>query len=263
MTHRVRTLHPHSMRLSRGKLLLAASLALTACGDSDAVGPDGSRSATVVFTVSTTAPLASLGDSISLAPRVLDQRGRPVGDARLRWSVRPAGVVQQDGEGVFRAIGNGRATIVAEVDPGTSGVRPAGYWVGSLADSAVVEVRQHAVRLALAPTDTTFTALGGARQLRVQVTDARGHPLVQAPPALRWQSSDARVVAVDSGGVARSVAEGSARVTVHGADLAGAATFTVRPRRPHTSCMVFARRRQTRRSCVTLDLVVREREVAR
>jgi hypothetical protein len=251
------------MRLSRGRLLLAASLALTACGDSDAVGPDGSRSATVVLTVSTTAPLASLGDSINLAPRVLDQRGRPVDDARLRWSVRPAGVVQQDGEGVFRAIGNGRATIVAEVDPGASGVRPAGYWVGALADSAVVEVRQHAVRLSLVPMDTMFTTLGGARQMRVQVTDARGNPLVQAPPALGWESADPRVVTVDSAGVARSVAEGSTQITVDGADLSGAVTFAVRPRRPHTSCMVFARRRQTRRSCVTLDLVVREREAAR
>jgi hypothetical protein len=71
------------------------------------------------------------------------------------------------------------------------------------------------------------------------------------------------VVTVDGAGVVRSAGEGAARVTVRADGLLGAATFTVRPRVPHTSCMVFTARRQSRQSCVTLDFVVRERGAAR
>jgi hypothetical protein len=72
------------------------------------------------------------------------------------------------------------------------------------------------------------------------------------------------VLAVDGAGVVRSLAEGAGRVTVHVEALTGAATFTVSPRRPHTSCMVFALRRQTKQACVTVDFVMREqREGAR
>ncbi|HEU4629285.1 MAG TPA: hypothetical protein VFS08_06045, partial [Gemmatimonadaceae bacterium] len=207
--------------------------------------------------------LASLGDSIVLTPGVRDRDGRPVAGARLRWSASPAGIVEPDSEGVYRAVGNGRVAIVAALDPGETGVRPAGYWVGPIADTVVVEVRQQAAGLALLPVDTAFRALGAQRQLRVQVTDARGHPLQDDPPPLTWRSADSTVVAVDSAGVARSLAQGTARITVHAEGLDGAATFTVDPRLPHTSCMVYAQRGETREACVTLEFVLRARGIAR
>lgn len=243
--------------------LLAASLLLGGCAADDVLVPDDRHAAGVSLTASVSVALASIGDTALVQPRVYDQHGATIAGARLRWSVRPAGVVQQDAEGVYRAVGNGRVTVVAEVDPGETGVRPAGYWAGRVADSTVIEVRQRAAHLAVAPVDTAFGTLGAARQLRVQVTDARGNAMIDGPPPLAWQSADARVVTVDGAGVVRSLGEGTARIVVRADQLTGAATFTVQPRLPHTSCMVFAQRRQTRQSCVTLDFVLHEREAGR
>jgi hypothetical protein len=245
---------------------LAAFAALAAlaaaCSPDSVVRPDRAQPARLVLATAG-APLASLGDSALVVPQVLDAAGVPLAGVPVRWSVRDTGVVRQDGAGVYRAVGNGRVTVVAEVDPGQTGVRPAGYYVGPVADSVVLEVRQRPARLALAPVDTAFGALDASRRLRVQVADARGNPMPDALAGLAWRSADPRVVSVDSAGVVRSVGEGAARVTVQADGLFGAATFTVRPRLAHTSCMVFAARRRTRQSCVTLDFTVRAREGAR
>jgi hypothetical protein len=256
----------HTMsRLIRtnGALLAAATLTLTACAADDALRPRDAQPAGVHLSVDATGALASLGDTAIVRMQVLDARGAVMRDAHPRWSLSADGIVVADAEGVFRAVGNGRVTIVASIDPGTTGVRPSGYFAERVADSVVIEVRQKAARLTLAPVDTAFGALGTHRQLGVHVTDARGNAMLGGPPPLTWRSADARVVQVDGAGVVRSVGEGTSQVTVQVGDLVGAATFTVQPRRPHTSCMVFAQRRQTRQSCVTVDFTLHEREDGR
>jgi hypothetical protein len=260
MTHRL----PISrMKRSYVGLLLASSAALAACTGDDPLSPNGSDAFGVVLTTAGPVSLASLGDTAALSSRVIDRNGQPLRNVPLKWSVSPAGIVEQDGAGIYRAIANGRVTIVAEIDPNETGVRPTGYWAGHVADTLVIEVRQRAARLTLAPVDTAFSMLGSWRQLRVQVTDARGHAMLDGPPALTWQSADARVATVDDAGVVRSIAEGTAQITVRADEIVGSATFAVRPRLPHTSCMVYAQRRQSRQSCVTLDLTLRERGTAR
>ena len=237
--------------------VLALAPALAACVAEGTTPVADVRAARVTLTTAA-APLTSLGDTARVSARVVDAAGVPLAAAPLRWRVAPAGVVHADADGVYRAVGNGRATVVAELDPGQTGVRPTGYWAGRLVDSVVVEVRQRPARLTLAPVDTAFRALGASRQLRVDVTDRRGHALLDGPPPLTWWSADPRTATVDGAGVVRGVGEGSARVVVQADSLRGWATFTVSPRMPHTSCMVFAQRRQSRQACVTLDFVVRE-----
>ena len=249
--------------LRRALPLAAATAGLTACASDSIVRPDGARPASIVLTSSAAAPLASLGDTALVRAVVLDATGDQLDGVKLRWTARQSGVVQQDAEGVFRAVGNGRVTLVAQIDVGETGVRPAGYYAAPVADSVVIEVRQRAARLALAPVDTAFTTLGAARQLKVTVTDARGNAILGGPPPLAWRSADARVATVDSLGVVRSIGQGAARIDVRADSLAGAATFTVNPLLAHTSCMVFAQRHQTKQSCVTLDFVVHEREANR
>jgi hypothetical protein len=246
------------MNRSYRGLPLAASLTATACAPGDPLPPDGALPTSIHLTTDVRTSLASLGDTALVRPRVLDPHGAPLEGVPLRWSARPSGIVQLDGEGVYRAIGNGRVQVVAEIDPGKTGVRPAGYWAAPIADSVSIEVRQRPARLTLASVDTAFGTLGASRQLHAQVTDARGHAMLDGPPRLTWLSADPRVLVVDGSGIVRSLGEGTARVLVQADQLSGAATFTVTPRLPHTSCMVFAQRRQTRQSCVTLDLTVRE-----
>ena len=256
MTSSIRTCR---MNRSRAFLLLAASTALTACAPDALLGPGRSQPGHLTITATGPVSLVSLGDSTVLRTSVLDRDGRPLDDVRLRWSVSSSGIVERDAEGVYRAVGNGLVTIVAEVDPGETGVRPDGYWAGRVADSVTIEVRQRPARLSLAPVDTSFATLGARRQLRAQVTDARGNPMVDDPPVLIWRSADPRVVVVDSAGVVSSLGEGTARITVRADALGGETTFTVSPRLPHTSCMEFAQRGKARRSCVTLDLILRDR----
>ena len=245
-------------RLHTAALLLGAA-ALTACSADNLVRPEGATPAKIVVSSSSAAALASLGDTALVTARVLDRAGNSVSGATVRWSLDRAGVVQQDADGVYRAVGNGRVTVVAEVALGETGVRPAGYWADRVADSVVVEVRQRPARITLAPVDTAFATLGALRPLRAQVTDARGNALLDGPPPLAWSTENAGVLSVDGVGVVRSLGEGTARVTVRADALAAATVFTVQPRLPHTACMQFTQRRQSHQSCVTVDLVLHER----
>lgn len=253
----------NSNSLSVRALVATTAVALMSACAKDATRPAESAVARIDVASSAVVPLTSLGDTARVTSQALDRRGAIVGDAALSWSVTPAGILHEDAPGVFRAIGNGRATVVASLAVGSTGVKPAGYWASPVADSVVVEVHQRAARIALASVDTAFTSLGGRRQLRAIVADARGNALLEGTPTLTWWSTDTRVATVDSTGLVRSAQEGNARIVVQVGSLGTAASFTVRPRVPHTSCMVYAQRKQTRQSCVTLDFVMREREDAR
>jgi hypothetical protein len=253
----------HSIRRGKHALVaVAVSVAMSACGSGDVFAPGDVQAASLSLKVLGTSSLASLGDSALLNPKVLDASGNMLSTRDVRWSVRPQGIVVQEGT-AFRAVGNGRVTIVAEIELGQTGVRPDGYWAERVADSVTIDVQQRAVRLSLAPVDTAFTTLGALRKLLVTATDARGHALIGNLPALTWSSSQPSAATVDSTGVVKSLAEGLSVVTVQTAGLLGVVIFTVRPRLPHTSCMVFAQRRQSKQSCVTVDFTVREREAGR
>jgi hypothetical protein len=253
----------HSARRGKHALLaLAMSVAMSACGSADVFAPGDGQASSLSLTLSGAPLLSSLGDSALLNPKVLDASGNMLSTRNVRWSMRPTGIVVQEGS-AFRAVKNGRVTIVAEIELGMTGVRPDGYWAGRVADSVTIDVQQRAVRLSLAPVDTAFTTLGAVRKLQVTATDARGNTLLGSLPALTWSSSQPGAATVDSAGVVKSMAEGLSVVTVQAVGLFGAVTFTVRPRLPHTSCMVFAQRRQSKQSCVTVDFTIREREAGR
>src|SRR5690348_10926416 len=111
MTHRPT---PRMTRLDAAALLLGAAL-LTACSADNLVRPDGATPAKIVLSSSSASALASLGDTALVTARVLDRDGNPVSGATVRWSLDRAGVVRQDADGVYRAVGNGRVTVVAEV----------------------------------------------------------------------------------------------------------------------------------------------------
>jgi len=238
---------------------LALLVALAACNSDGLASPDRQTPLGVAFAPGHATLLTSLGDSLVLSPTVRDASGSSVPGAALNWSVFPAGIVERDGEGLYRAIANGRVMIVAAVDLAATGVRPDGYWAGRLADTAVVDVQQRPALLTLAAVDTAFTTVGASRLLRARVTDARGNALLNGPPAFVWQSTDSTIVSVDGGGIVHSRGDGSARISVHAGDLTEAIAFSVHAQLPHTSCMVFLQRRQTQQTCVTLELTLRER----
>lgn len=246
------------IRMTSRALLLISPLLLAACAGGDVTGADRHAPASVALTVSGASTLTSLGDTARVALRVLDAGGQVVNGAAVRWHATPAGILSVLADGTLRATANGRATIVAEVPRAGTGVRPDGYYINALADSVVVTVSQQPARL-LTAVDTAFTSLGAVRPIQTTIADARGNPLLANVPPVVFASSNPAIVSVDAAGKARSVAEGSARVVVQAGTLSGTATFTVQPRRPHTSCMVYAQRTKSAQTCITVQLVMREK----
>lgn len=248
------------MNLRRFALRSALTIApvwLTACSAADATATDRHAPTSLTVSTSSNKTLASLGDTARIAARVLDNDGQVISASAVRWHVSGTGVLADVGDGNFRAIGNGKATIVAEVARAETGVRPDGYFIDALVDSISITVAQQAVRLATT-ADTAFTTLGAMHPIQALFADARGNPLLANAPSLIFASSNPTIVTVDATGRVRSIAEGSARVVVQAGTMSGAAVFTVSPRRPHTSCMVYAQRTRNAQNCITVQLTMRE-----
>jgi hypothetical protein len=238
-------------------LTAAALLGLTACAPDLPMASTSDTPASVALDLATPAQLTSLGDTVRVHARITSRTGTSLERASMRWSVEPAGIVTPVGIDTWEAVRNGRVTIIGSLDPASTGVRPSGYWAERTADTVVVDVRQRAVSLTLTPVDTLFNTVGATRTVRVSVRDARGHELMDAPPPT-WLTANPNVITVDGTGVVQSAGAGDAQVTVQAGGLTGRVSFTVQPRLPHTSCMVYARRRESRQSCVTLGFVLRE-----
>lgn len=244
-------------------LLFVGSLLVVACAPADMLRTPDSAPSSIDLTLVGAAQLESFGDTARFQTKIIGQDGRTLSGVPVRWSASPAGVVQQVGDGTFSAIANGRVTVVAMIDPAATGVRPGGYQASPAADTVVIDVRQRAARIALTVSDTIFRTINAVRPLRAQVTDRRGNPMAQAVAPVIWRSASPAVVSIDSLGVARSRTEGRSSVTATSGDVSATAALTVAPRLPHTSCMVYNARRQSRSACVSLDFVLREREAAR
>jgi len=257
------TLRPSSMSRVHASLMFVGSLLVVACAPGDIIRTPDTAPSSVDLTLISAAALESFGDTARFQTKIAGQDGRTLSDVPVRWSASPAGILQQVGDGTFSAIANGRVTVVALVDPAGGGVRPGGYQANPLADSVVIEVRQRVALLSLTVSDTIFRTINAARTLRAQVTDRRGNPISAAIAPVSWRSANSSVISIDSLGVARSRVEGRTSVTATSGGVSATSALTVAPRLPHVSCMVYAARRQSKSTCVSLDFVLREREAAR
>lgn len=249
-----RPTHTHRMR----GLLLTLSLGLAACANDRVAGPDGGGLGRVSLDAAGPTTLASLGDTIAITPRAMSRAGVPIDVGVIAMRLSAPGILEDVGNGRFRAVGNGQVTIRASVDTALSGVVSGGYYVAGAADSVVVTVQQVAVSLTmLASIDSIFHAVGELRQLPVQLADARGNPLLNGTPPVTFSAADSGVVRFDGTGTLRSVKDGTTQVLARSGTLVAARTFLVRATRQHTSCMTYRRRRTAQQLCVSVDFVVR------
>lgn len=244
---------------ARAIAVLAGALLVSACqGDSILAPREGGANS--VWLSATTQLLTSLGDTLRLKSLVRDATGAPAPDVPMRWQLSAPGILEPLGNGLFRAVGNGRVTIRATVDPSATGVRPSGYFANVSSDSMIVNVQQAPAYMVALSVDTLYTMIGVRRAVGLQVTDARGHEIERDVLSVAYEMMDPRVATVDGAGVVRSVEEGRTELVATARTAAGATTWrapvNVRPRATHTSCMNFTQRRQARKSCVTSDFVV-------
>jgi hypothetical protein len=238
---------------------LAAALLVTACRSDSVLAPSGGAVDAVRLAASSR-QLTSLGDTLRLDALVRDAAGERLNAVPMQWQLSSTGVLEPLGNGLFRAVGNGRVTIVGAVDPSATGVRPRGYYADLVTDSIVVDVEQRPAQVLTLSADTLFTMVGLARPVRLRITDARGYEVDPALLRVSYQVLDPHVATVDSTGMVRSASEGRTELVATAGTATGSTTWrapiTVRPRAAHTSCMTFTQRRRARQACVTSDFVV-------
>lgn len=231
-------------------LLVAVGTLLTACQSDTTLAPTDAVPARLTLTTNVGTPLASFGDSAIVQSRVVDGNGNVMTGVPLRWTVRAGGALELLATGVYRAARNGQATIVVQLDPSYTGVKPAGYFADLLMDSVTIAVQQQPARIVPLVTDTVFTLLGSSRTFRVQVADARGNIMTSGWSA-QWQSGNPGIATVDSTGTVRVSGNGVAPVSVRVGTASWATTMSVNATRPHVSCMRYRQRRAAREQCVT------------
>ncbi len=244
---------------TRVVLTLAASLLGAACQSDSVLAPPTGGAESVRLSASS-GQLTSLGDTLRLDALVRGASGQQLSATPVRWQLSVPGVLEQVGNGQFRAVGNGRVTISAFLDPSGTGVRPRGYFADAMSDSVTVHVQQAPAQVYALSADTLYNMIGITRAVRLRITDARGHDIDRDALRVVYEMMNAQVAAVDSTGTLRSVSEGRTELVATISTSSGAATWrspvSVRPRAAHTSCMTFTQRRQARQACVTSDFVV-------
>ena len=157
-----------------------------------------------------------VGERLELGAVVKDQSGTSNTPRILVWASSDPAVarVTQSGEVVPVCPGSVRITV-------SSGAFSA--------FSAVGVVPTRVAKLVLSPLSLNLEP-GGAEQLRVDVTSARGAPMPDIPVV--WSSTDSKIVAVDANGGIRALAAGIAKITVKAVNASAVATVRVRePRR--------------------------------
>ena len=174
---------------------------------------------TILTVAPNTATLTAIDETVRLSADVHDQLGRPIIGAAVLWSSDDTAIATVDTSGLVTAVANGSATVTA--------------LSGGVSDGASIVVSQTAATVKIAPT-THMLAAGDTVRLVATATDDNGHPVADA--AFGWTSSDIAVASVDSLGLVRGVAEGTATITAAGSAVAagveGTAEITVLPPPP-------------------------------
>jgi uncharacterized protein YjdB len=160
--------------------------------------------------VSPSAASAAVGAQIHLSATVATRTGRVLEGHPVQWSSSDPQHASVSSSGVVTGVQQGSAKIIAVAS--------------KAADTAVVTVAAAPIaRLTLTPATSTLVS-GQTLQLSAHALDANGGELTGR--AVGWQSSDANVASVSTGGVVRGGRIGTATIT--GSSEGKSATATIR-----------------------------------
>lgn len=210
---------------------LAALALLTACGDGG--GPTAASSAELshsspvsVGVRPRTTTLAALGETVRLSAVVHDRSARVIAATTIRWTTSDREVATVDASGLVTAERvNGTATITAEVRLSSSLGGSSGFASGS----AEVTVRRRVATVEVTPS-AEIVYVGHTLPLSAEPLDESGHAVTGT--GFSWESSDtavASVASMESSGVVRGVAPGSATITVTADRVQAEVEITVVP----------------------------------
>jgi hypothetical protein len=125
---------------------------------------DPGATASVVIAGPDSVALTSLGDTIRFFAAAQDQYGNHTG-AAITWLSLDTVVARVNATGTVTAFANGRARIVASVNP---------------ADTVIVNVTQQVASITATPDPVTINAIGDTLQLSANVRDARNNVVATA-----------------------------------------------------------------------------------
>jgi endo-1,4-beta-xylanase len=169
----------------------------------------GAPSSTVAHVVASPSSLSfdALGSSAKLSAAATDAASAPV-TADFQWRSLDASVATVDASGLVKALANGSTSVIVSAT------------CCAPADTVPVSVAQVPQSVTLSSSLLTLP-VGGSDSLHALVKDANGFLIADA--TLSWSSSDAGVAGVDSSGVVRAVAAGTATITAAVAGASGTA----------------------------------------
>jgi trimeric autotransporter adhesin len=155
--------------------------------------------------------LTALGRTAELRVNVLDGAGKPIADAKVRWTSPSATVAWVDERGLVTAMGDGLAIITARVD--------------TLSRTARVRVSTRATSMAVTPAQLRLDGVSDTSRVVAVVRNAAG--VTMFPPQPTFTSSDTTVATVDFIGFVIARKAGSATVTVKADTLRATVPVTV------------------------------------
>lgn len=171
------------------------------------------RAPVASVSVSPETATVQVGGSQQLTATPRNAAGSALTDRAVSWNSSAAAVASVDGSGLVQAQAAGTAMITATVE-------------GKAASAQITVIPIPVASVAVSPDSATLE-VGSTRQFSATARDASGNVLTGR--AFTWSSSAAAVAAVDSSGVIRAVAPGSATITATSEGQSAAATVTVVP----------------------------------
>lgn len=232
-------------------LVAGVALLLAGCKDSPTDVVDLSIPAQIL-TESARLAVSSIGDTVSVSARVLDQAGREVPGAQVTWRYEgdPILAPVAGAVGRYRSIAVGTGELIAEVSRrGAS---------GTLEARVLVAVMQVPAGLAIVARNTLWS-IGAQDGLVAQVLDARGNTIEPFRHQLSWSSADPAVARVDQTGKVTAVSDGATVISVSFGGLTGAHTVRVSSTFGLSVCYTFDGAADN--ACSTATFRVRERPV--
>ena len=167
--------------------------------------------ATKIEVTPSSATLMSIGQTVQLTARVLDQNNNPMTGATVTWTSSAVGVATVSAQGLVTAVSNGVARITARS--------------GNVSAGIDVAVMQSAGRIVIDPESATLMSIGETVQLTAAVLDGNGRPVADA--VVTWTSGDESVATVSAQGLVTAIKNGIARITARSGNATAGIDVTV------------------------------------
>lgn len=186
----------------------AVEAVITRLGTYGIAGPDPDKMQVATVEVTPTTLTLALDETGQLEATAYCEFEQPL-DRVFTWTTSAEAVATVSDAGLVTGVGEGTATITAEVD----GV------------SATAEVTVSGTVASVVVTPATFSVSEGAtQQLAAQALDANGNVLVRT---FAWSSGNETVATVDANGLVQALLPGTATITATADGVNGTSVATV------------------------------------